>query len=83
MEAQKQNFDMNTTRKSLRYDDPLVIGAGALVLGFALGSGRLGWLGRGTGRLASSLGTMALNYFYQSLQQHNPELFTPRSRVTH
>ena len=64
--------------KPLQYNDPLVIGAGALVLGYVLGSGRWDWLGRGLTRVAGSLGTFAVSYLGESFQQRNSELFSNR-----
>lgn len=78
MVAEIQSVDQSRSFKSLRYDDPLVIGAGALVLGFVIGSGRWDWFGRGLTQVASSLGSYALNSLSESFQNQNPHLFDRR-----
>jgi hypothetical protein len=60
-----------------------VIGAGAFFLGFVVGSGRWNWFGKEAGKIASGLGSIALNYISKSFQEHNPNLFSERTRMTH
>ncbi len=68
---------------TVKYNDPLVIGAGAFLVGYVMGSGRWTWLNRGLGKIAQNLGNVALIYFYQSFQKQNPQFFTEEERVTH
>jgi hypothetical protein len=70
---------------NLRYSDPLVLGIGAFAVGFVVGSGRWDWFGKELGRLAQSLGTLALEYVSNSIHEHNPDLFKgdQTTRVTH
>ena len=83
MDTGKQPFEIKAGHKSVHYNDPLVIGAGCLALGVVIGSGRLNWLARETGRLAGSLGTLTLNYLAYAFQDRNPQLFPRRTRITH
>lgn len=71
------------SKSFLRYDDPLVIGAGALLIGYAIGSGRVKWLSEETSKMMGNLGSLVLLYFSHSLQEHYPEYFRNEPRVTH
>lgn len=64
-------------------NDPLVIAAGALIVGYAIGAGRWNWLNRSALRLAEGLGTLVLAQIAQSLQEHHPQIFNSRGRITH
>jgi hypothetical protein len=83
MESERNAFDTSSTTSNMNYSDPLVIGLGCFAVGLVIGSGRWNWLGKELGRLSQSLGSLALSYMTQSLQQHNPNLFTERSNITH
>ncbi len=83
MALENPNLSLSSTEQPLRYDDPIVIGAGALLLGYAIGSGRLGWLGQEAAKIAKNLGSIAMSCFSRSLQEHNPQLFDQKYRVTH
>lgn len=83
MEVHKTKSDLSQETPSLPFKDPLIIGAGALVLGFAIGSGRLPFLGRSLLKVMESLGSFALVQFSQSFQKSNPELFSMKKEMTH
>ena len=75
MVAELQSIAGTRSSRTVRYDDPMIIGAGALVLGYVIGSGRWNWLGRGLTQVAGSLGAFAVNYLVDSFQHHNPQFF--------
>jgi hypothetical protein len=84
MEADQKNFGQsNLSSKPISASDPLVIGAGAFFIGFVIGAGRWNWLGREAGRVASSIGSLAMTYLTQSFEETHPNLFAERSRTTH
>lgn len=81
MEAQQQQAPLFVQMpRNISLTDPRVIGASALVLGIVIGAGRWQMLGRGLGKVAESLGSLALVHFMQVLQKRNPEAF---ERVWH
>ena len=51
-------------------DNSLVIGAGALLLGFVVGSGKWDWFARTATGLLTSLGGLTLEHFSQSVREH-------------
>lgn len=83
MDADQRGLNSKQNQPGFGYSDPIVIGAGAFFLGFVIGSGRWNWFGKEAGKIASSLGTLALNSIAKSFQEHNPNLFSERSRMTH
>ena len=83
MEEEQRKFERSPTPRTLGFDDPLVIGAMALALGFTLGSGRLKWLGAKSGRIAEDLSLLAFRFMSSAIQERHPELFTGRSKITH
>ncbi len=83
MEVENQKVNQPYSLKNRGFSDPLVIGAGALILGFMIGSGRWEWLSRGATKIAGSLGNLALVSLFHSFQEHNPDLFDEQHRVTH
>jgi hypothetical protein len=83
MPADIQRLDEAKDFRTLHYDDPLVIGVSALILGYVIGSGRWKWLGQELSKIAGSIGSLAVNSLSESVQERNPQLFERRSRVTH
>jgi hypothetical protein len=83
MDTERQTLNPVDNANSSRFNDPMVLGLGAFFVGFIVGSGRWNWFGKEAGRLANSLGTLALGYVTQSFQEHNPQLFSKSDRVTH
>lgn len=69
--------------KNFQLSDPLVIAAGALIVGYAIGAGRWNWLNRSALRLAEGLGALVLAQIGQSFQEHNPQFFGRKERITH
>jgi hypothetical protein len=66
--------------KSLSYE-PVLLGAGALMLGYVIGSGKWDWLARSTGKIVESLGSLALDYLSHSFQEQNPQLFRREQKI--
>lgn len=75
MVAEIQSIDPARAPRSLRLNDPLVIAAGALIVGYAIGAGRWVWLSRGVMRMAGSLALLAVSSLSQSFQEQNPQFF--------
>lgn len=82
MAIELQRADSTHRLHALKYNNPLVIGTGALILGYVIGTGRWNWLTRGITHVAGSLGTIALNYFVDSFQERNPQIFKNREIFT-
>lgn len=83
MEQEQRKFERTPITRNLGFDDPLVIGAMALALGFTIGSGRIKWLGAKSSKIAEGLGLLAVRFMSSAVQERHPELFLNRSRITH
>ena len=83
MEEEQRKFERTPTARNLGFDDPLVLGAMALALGFTIGSGRIKWLGEKSGKIAEGLSVLAMRFMSSAVQERHPELFLGRSRITH
>jgi hypothetical protein len=62
--------------QSTPISDPVLLGVGALVLGYVIGSGKWQWLGQNLGKVAQDMGNMSLQYLVESFQKKNPDLFS-------
>lgn len=67
------------TRVRSELNDPYVIGATALILGYAVGVGRWAWLSREVGKVLTDLGSLAMVHVRQAVQQKNSEFLRATS----
>jgi hypothetical protein len=66
-------------RARARFNDPYMIGATALILGFALGSRRWNWLSQEIGSVLTDLGSWTMIQVREAVRKKNAEYL---SRVT-
>jgi hypothetical protein len=62
---------------------PLALGAGALAVGFCLGSRQWDWLAQGLSRVADSVADLVTSVAMRRLQLKNPEIFDSKSISPH
>lgn len=70
----RQNAGLICSKESqlrVNLSHPFVLGAGAMVLGFVIGSGRWDWLRKGVTQLGASLGGVAVSQFTESFRAQN------------
>jgi hypothetical protein len=63
-------------------NDPYVIGATALILGYALGSRRWNWLSREVGSVLADLGSWTMIQIREAVRRKNAEYLSKASQKT-